>query len=483
MLEIRCGALWLPRSEWATRSEPGSRRDRHLQSIDDQAAVDPFGNRPANNPPPVQDLHRRQGPPALSRRDEGDIGRPGPVGHPRLELPVHQVRGHGAIVVRVGGAPEPPSRLRGDAVPTHQPGYRVDAAGFAPGDQLDMDPRAAVAGLDLAVDRLGPGNQGATSLMTVARRSTSPIVEAAGGDVQHLAQQPDRPTLALGLDELIPHDNSLAKKAVAYLKISRSARCRWFSSRSRRSSSSTGGQVPLAGERLIPLGGQGPLPIPQQALAQVEFAGDLGEALAPFGHPPDGLGLELGSECPSTRCHLGLRQNKALYQRADRLPGSKSIVAPAPTALAAGPRLQGGFLAGPPADQQQAGQARVKGADGFGMGSVMMGGIMGRMAIAQDFEGNAVPVTSVRQVGSKTFYFRQSRWIDSSVTAEAKKDARVLSQFSTPISTFLDAFPPSRTSASASPSWSSSPSKAPSTGSSPRRPRGRTDRCHAPNRP
>src|SRR5262249_19506479 len=32
------------------------------------------------------------------------LGRPGPVGRPRLELPAHEVLGHGMAVVRVGGA-------------------------------------------------------------------------------------------------------------------------------------------------------------------------------------------------------------------------------------------------------------------------------------------------------------------------------------------------------------------------------------------
>src|SRR5262249_42220486 len=49
-----------------------------------------------------------------------------------------------------------------------------------------------------------------------------------------------------------PQDDSLAKKAVAFFKISRSMRSRWFSARSRRSSSSTAGRCPLPGNACAP---------------------------------------------------------------------------------------------------------------------------------------------------------------------------------------------------------------------------------------
>src|SRR4051794_8111865 len=56
----------------------------------------------------------------------------------------------------------------------------------------------------------------------------------------------------MALDELVSHDDSLAKKAVAFFKISRSMRSRWFSARRRRSSSSTAGRLPLPGKAWSP---------------------------------------------------------------------------------------------------------------------------------------------------------------------------------------------------------------------------------------
>jgi hypothetical protein len=61
--------------------------------------------------------------------------------------------------------------------------------------------------------------------------------------------------------------------------------------------------VPLAREGLVALGGQGLLPAPQQALPKAEFAGDLSEALALGGDPPDRLDLELAGEITSLLRH------------------------------------------------------------------------------------------------------------------------------------------------------------------------------------
>jgi hypothetical protein len=69
------------------------------------------------------------------------------------------------------------------------------------------------------VDRLDGGDQGVAPLLPRTRRPPPPAVVAAGRDAKHRAHQPDRPAIAMGLDELVPHDDSLAKKAVAFFKI------------------------------------------------------------------------------------------------------------------------------------------------------------------------------------------------------------------------------------------------------------------------
>src|SRR3954447_8012214 len=64
-----------------------------------------------------------------------------------------------------------------------------------------------------------------------------------------------------------------------------------------------GRRVPLAGEGLVAAPGEGLLPGPQHALAEVEVAGDLGQALALLGDELDGLSLELGGERSSCLRH------------------------------------------------------------------------------------------------------------------------------------------------------------------------------------
>ena len=115
-------------------------------------------------------------------------------GRLRLELPVQDVLGHRAVVVRVGRARGTSASSWRRSRAAHQPGHGVDAAGLAPRDQLGVDARAAVAGLDLAVDGLDRDDQGLAPLRPAARRPPPPGVVAAGGDAQDPAHQPDRPS-------------------------------------------------------------------------------------------------------------------------------------------------------------------------------------------------------------------------------------------------------------------------------------------------
>ncbi len=50
--------------------------------------------------------------------------------------------------------------------------------------------------------------------------------------------------------------------------------------------------------------------------------------------------------------------------------------------------------------------------------------------MVQDVEGKESVVTSVRQVGAKTFYRKADRWVDSSVQPDQDAKATVIRQFS-----------------------------------------------------
>jgi len=97
-----------------------------------------------------------------------------------------------------------------------------------------------------------------------------------------------------------------------------------------------------------------------------------------------------------------------------------------------------------PATQGSAGQVAdprlAGGMGGFGAGGMApdmrMSRMMGRAARPgqdvrfKDAEGKESVASSVRQVGKKTFYFKENRWIDSTVTPEQDAKAAVIKQFS-----------------------------------------------------
>ena len=49
---------------------------------------------------------------------------------------------------------------------------------------------------------------------------------------------------------------------------------------------------------------------------------------------------------------------------------------------------------------------------------------------AAEAEASRQPLASVRQVGSKTFYYKDRRWVDSSVTPDEDAKATVVAPFS-----------------------------------------------------
>src|SRR5690349_1145770 len=103
--------------------------------------------------------------------------------------------------------------------------------------QFAVDARVPISALMTTVDGsdvdpcggVGPGSRRGFPL--------EPCVEAGAPDLQNLAQHDNRVVGLLLRDEAKPHLLSLAKKAVAFFRISRSISSRRTSLRSRRSSS------------------------------------------------------------------------------------------------------------------------------------------------------------------------------------------------------------------------------------------------------
>ncbi|QDV37211.1 VIT domain-containing protein [Tautonia plasticadhaerens] len=136
---------------------------------------------------------------------------------------------------------------------------------------------------------------------------------------------------------------------------------------------------------------------------------------------------------------VGQRSNKAFYKQAERAIIADSL------SIAPGLDPQGQ----PQSPEGRAGQlgrfrGGIGGFGGLGGGFGGMGGmggmagpargfgLGGTLAEARDFEGNSVPVSTVRKVGPKTFFYRDGRWLDSTVTPEQESGAERVVQFTDP---------------------------------------------------
>jgi hypothetical protein len=194
-------------------------------------------------------LERRRRRPRAPRAGVAQVGGLDLVAAAGIQFAVQDVLGDGAVVAAVGGADdEPPPRLGTDALGLHELGHGVHAAPNALGLEGPMDARRAVGRPALLVGLSYALDQVVTPLRRRAGRASRPGVVAAPRDREDVAEDLDGELLLVVADEGELHDCSLAKKAVALFKISRSMRSLRFSSRSRRTSRcSSWGEASAAG--------------------------------------------------------------------------------------------------------------------------------------------------------------------------------------------------------------------------------------------
>src|SRR5580692_1575572 len=121
-------------------------------------------------------------------------------------------------------------RLGANGVFTHQFGDGIDAARDpAALDQFLVDTWAAIALFDLGMDGLDLHQQGVAALLLLAGGSRTPGVVALSRDAEGAAHDGDGPIVLVLVDEGEDHSTSLAKKAVAFFKMSHSIWSRLFS--------------------------------------------------------------------------------------------------------------------------------------------------------------------------------------------------------------------------------------------------------------
>lgn len=96
-----------------------------------------------------------------------------------------------------------------------------------------MDAWAAITLFDLRLDGLDLYQQSIAALLLLAVGSRTPGVVTLRRDTKSAAHRADRPIVQVLVDEGEDHSTSLAKKAVAFFKMSHSIWSRLFSALSR----------------------------------------------------------------------------------------------------------------------------------------------------------------------------------------------------------------------------------------------------------
>ena len=187
------------------------------------------GHRPADDPSRVQVLDVREVQEPLPGRDVGDVRRPRLVRSGRAKVALDQVRSDPDARQPDRRAPALARRKPGHAGRSHQSLHALASdldPVFEP--QLGVDPAGAVGALRRRVDLLDPLRQPRVTQRPVGRRATLPVMEAGAVHLERTAHHGDRKVRPLRRDqrEDLAYGSpvSRAKKAAAFLRISRSIR-------------------------------------------------------------------------------------------------------------------------------------------------------------------------------------------------------------------------------------------------------------------
>src|SRR5690349_8042909 len=210
---------------------------RHLQGVQHDAAFEPFAERPANHAAREQIDDYRQVQPTLQGPQIGNVCDPAPVGGGHGKLPVQQILLNRQAMPGISGGAEATVSARPQSCSSHQPRHPLAPGALAAHAQLEVDSRATVAAAILPVNRCDFEPQPLIFLGMMGGRPFTPSVVSRPRDFECPAHQCYWVTGLLPCDNSESHSLSLAKKAVAFFRISRSIRSRRFSRRSSTNSS------------------------------------------------------------------------------------------------------------------------------------------------------------------------------------------------------------------------------------------------------
>src|SRR5215469_5687355 len=209
----------------------------HLQGVQRDAAIEPFAERPADHAAREQIDDYRQVQPTLQSPQIANVCDPAAVGGGHCKLPVQQILLNRQAMPGISGAAEATVCASTQSCGSHQPRHPLAPSALAALAQLEVDPRAPVAAAILAINRRDFEPQPLIFLGMIGGRPFTPSVVSRARDFEYPAHQCYRVVGLLPCDKSESHSLSLAKKAVAFFRISRSSRSRRFSRRSSTNSS------------------------------------------------------------------------------------------------------------------------------------------------------------------------------------------------------------------------------------------------------
>ncbi len=193
--------------------------DGHVQSLESDLGVQGLAHGPANDLARVHVQDRSEVQPAFARRHIGQVGEPDFVGGLGREAPAEPVgRDRIAMTAVSGPGPTWQGGQSAKARPPHQPlnAAASDAAAVAPKD--GVHPRRAVGPAALGVDQPDVFQQRPVGRSPPALGPSSPRVVATGRQPQDLAHHPNRPDLAMLIDEPELHREAAPKMSAAFME-------------------------------------------------------------------------------------------------------------------------------------------------------------------------------------------------------------------------------------------------------------------------
>src|SRR5712691_2464155 len=229
-----------------------SLRKRHGELVSDEFPIDVAAHGPAHHLAREQIHQDRQIQPPRLGRNKRDIPHPDAIGSADAEGAVEQVIRDRVTVTRLRGHPKAARAAGFNPRLPPQPRHPMAPADDATRLQRAPGLHRPIRFATFAVYALDSNEQRPVFAHAPALRARFPRVETAAAYPQQATQAAHRMLSSLRFDKHVSQLDSLAKKAAAFFKMSRSSRSRSFSRFSRVSSSASSGCWPRPGNARVP---------------------------------------------------------------------------------------------------------------------------------------------------------------------------------------------------------------------------------------